>query len=76
MGLPQFKAKGTESPYLTFPVWFEQWNKMIVDYPEEYRAVVLMKNIDEEAKKKIISLENDYPAALKKLETFFWKQKG
>ena len=32
---------------------------------------MLLKNIDEEAKKKIMSLENDYLAALKKLEAFF-----
>ena len=36
-----------------------------------YKATVLCAHLDKEAKKKIISLENDYPAAIKKLETFY-----
>ena len=71
MVLPRFQGvekPGGSSPFLEFPVWLRNWNQHIGDYEEKSRSNMLLSHLDKEATRRIIGSENDYKAAMKKLE--------
>ena len=59
------------SPFLTFPIWLKQWQTMIMDYPEKYRAGLLYDRVDKAARLKFTGFENDFPEAMKRLQQFY-----
>ena len=69
--LPSFKGEAKYSPFLQFPVWKKSWDSLIVDYEERFHYCFLAEHLDDTAKSKFIGSENDYAAAMKKLENFY-----
>ena len=54
MRLPPFKGDEKMSPYLKFPVWKKQWDILIDEYDEKWRAGLLWDHIDDGARSKFI----------------------
>ena len=74
MALPKFcgaEKPGGGSPFLEFPVWLLNWNQHIGDYKEKSRSNMLLSHLNKDAARRIVGSENDYPAAMRKLETYF-----
>ena len=69
--LPSFKGDEKSSPYLKFPVWKKQWDCLITEYEEKWRAGLLWDHIDEVARSKFDGWETDYAEAIKRLEQFY-----
>ena len=70
--LPTFKGDEVSgTPFLDFPTWKTMWDLLIVDYEERFHYSLLSEKIDAAAKSKFIGSENDYAAALKKLENYY-----
>ena len=69
--LPSFKGDEKSSPYLKFPVWKKQWDCLITEYEEKWRAGLLWDHIDEVARSKFVGWETDYAEAIKRLERFY-----
>ena len=63
--------KPSNSPFLDFPVWLENWQQHIVDYEAKSRSNLLLSHLDKDAIKIIAGMENDYTRAMKKLEEYF-----
>ena len=69
--LPRFEGAEKSSPFLHFPIWKDQWEKMIEEYPEKWQSQVLLDHLDETAKSKLIGCETNYEEAMKTLTAFF-----
>ena len=70
--LPTFDGnEETSTPFLTFPIWKKQWETMIVDYPERFRAIMLIEKVDECARAQFIGYETDYEEAMKHLTRYY-----
>ena len=69
--LPKFEGAEKSSPFLHFPTWKSQWEKMIEEYPLKWRSQVLLEHLDETAKSKFIGFETDYDEAMKRLVSFY-----
>jgi hypothetical protein len=70
--LPTFEGnEETSTPFLTFPIWKKQWETMIVDYPERFRAIMLRDHVDECARAQFIGYETDYEEAMKHLTRYY-----
>ena len=69
--LPSFKGDEKESPFLKFPIWKKQWEVVIVEYEEKWRAGLLWDHVDEAARGKFVGYETDYREALKRLDSFY-----
>ncbi len=71
--LPTFAGDemSSPSPFLSFPIWFKQWEAMIPDYDVKYRARLLCDHIDVTARSKFTGFEDNFPEAMKRLEQFY-----
>ena len=69
--LPSFEGVEEKSPYLKFPIWKRQWEVLIVEYNEQYRANLLYQHVDDAARSKFVGFECDYAKAFACLEAFF-----
>ena len=54
VSLPDFEGSEKKSPFLQYPIWKDQWEKMIVEYPEVWCSRVLCDHLDDVAKSKFI----------------------
>ena len=71
VSLPCFEGSVKKSPFLQYPIWKDQWDKMIVEYPEVWRSRVLCDHLDDVARSKFIGYESDYTEAVKRLNSFY-----
>ena len=69
VSLPEFKGDMKASPFLKFPIWLNQWEKMIGDYEEKWWTRLLERHLDESA--LIVGLENNYAEAMVQLKAFY-----
>merc|ERR1712237_49689 len=71
--LPTFSGieKPGCSPFLEYPVWLKNWNQHIVDYEDKSRCNMLLSHLDKDALRQITGSENDYLAAMRKLNDYF-----
>ena len=69
--LPEFKGDVKASPFLKFPIWLAQWEKMIGDYEEKWWSRLLESNLDEAALEKIVGYEDNYSEAMKQLKAYY-----
>ncbi len=52
-------------------MWLNNWNRHIEDYEEKSHANMLLSHLDKDTARRIIGCEDDYKAAMKKLEDYF-----
>ena len=71
VSLPEFKGDVKASPFLKFPVWLSQWEKMIGDYEEKWWTRLLERHLDEAALTKIVGFEENYAEAMKQLKAYY-----
>ena len=71
VGLPNFKGDENHSPFLKFPIWRKEWEKLIVEYPDSWHCNLLNKHVDEHAREQYVGYETDYKIALARLDTFY-----
>ena len=69
--LPKFQGDEKMSPYLKFPIWKKQWEVVIMEYDEKWRAGLLWDHIDDSARSKIIGCEAEYDEASERLNKFY-----
>ena len=69
--LPRFKGEEKDDPYLQYPIWRAQWDKIIVTYEEPWRTSMLTTHIDKAAQEQIVGYENNYEEAMKCLDSFY-----
>ena len=69
--LPRFEGDEKMSPFLKFPTWKNQWDKMIEDYDEKWRSGLLFEHLDDTARSKFIGYETDYEESIKRLNLFY-----
>ena len=70
VNLPKFSGN-EKTAYHEYPVWKKQWDLLIAEYPDKFRAGLLREHLDSESQKQIIGVEDDYVAAIKKLEKYY-----
>ena len=69
--LPNFKGDVDADPFLQYPIWKASWNKLIVEYDEDYRDTLLGEHVDEVAREQFAGYENNYEEAMKRLESYY-----
>ena len=69
--LPKFSGEEKTIPYLKFPTWKKEWDKVIVEYDTQWHARILKDHLDEAACKKIVGFETDYVEAMRRLENYY-----
>ena len=69
--LPRFQGDEKEDPYLQYPIWRVQWDKVIDTYEEPWRCTMLTTHIDKAALDQIVGFENNYVEAMKRLDLFY-----
>ncbi len=69
--LPHFHGDEKGSPYLKFPIWKKQWERLIKDYPEDYRSTFLWDHLDEAAQLKLVGCETHYEEMMKRLIAYY-----
>ena len=74
MALPKFAGAekvGGMSPFLEFPIWLQNWNSYILNYEEKSQSHMLLSHLDKDTLLRIAGSENDYDAAMRKLEVYY-----
>ena len=71
ISLPEFKGDPEDQPFLKFPVWLKQWEKLIGDYDEKFWSRLLCEKLDDAACEKIVGLEDKYGEAMEYLKAFY-----
>ena len=71
VGLPDFKGDEADSPFLKYPIWRKEWQKLIVEYPDSWHCNLLNKHVDEHAREQYVGYENDYDGALARLDAYY-----
>ena len=56
---------------VNFPVWKNQWEIQIDEYPEKHRAGLLKSHVDEAARTHFIGYEGQYEEMMKRLTQFY-----
>ena len=69
--LPTFQGDEKSKPYVNFPVWKNQWDIQIDEYPEKHRAGLLKGHVDEVARTHFIGYEGNYEEMMKRLVQFY-----
>ena len=69
--LPVFKGDESKAPFLMYPSWKKQWETLVVEYPEKYRASVLLSHVDDAAKKKFAGWESNYSEMVSRLDKYY-----
>ena len=71
ISLPEFKGDPVDQPFLKFPVWLKQWEKLIGEYDEKFWSRLLCEKLDDAATEKIVGLEDKYGEAMEYLKAFY-----
>ena len=71
ISLPEFKGDPEEQPFLKFPVWLSQWEKLIGEYDEKFWSRLLSEKLDDAGKEKIVGFEDKYPEAMMHLKSYY-----
>ena len=71
ISLPEFKGDPVDQPFLKFPVWLKQWEKLIGEYDEKFWSRLLCEKLDDAASEKIVGLEDKYSEAMEYLKAFY-----
>ena len=70
VSLPKFSGK-EPACFLNYPVWRTNWDKLIEVYPDDVRPAVLFDHIDDQVKRRLVGLENEYEPALEKMAAYY-----
>ena len=69
--LPTFKGDESCSPFLKYPTWRKEWDKLIVEYDERWYSNILNRQLDEAAREQYVGYESDYNEAMKRLDAYY-----
>ena len=69
--LPSFKGDEKCSPFLRYSVWRKQWDALVFEYDEKWRAGLLWDHLDDMARNKFVGWETDYVQAISKLDLYY-----
>ena len=69
--LPDFSGEEKTIPYLKYPIWKKEWEKVIGEYEPRWHSRILQDHLDEAARKKVVGFETNYEESMNRLDAYY-----